>query len=164
MKKILSLCAALALAASLGGPAVAAEGPAEDAPVTETVPEGPDELPGERPEEAPGEVPADDGEALPWEDIPAIAEEPPVINVLLPGGGRVVANPYGLAVPTEYGVSREPVVHTPQALTNLNDFPVTVNAAAAGTVTPGSEAVFVSLPGASGAGGADTKTDRKSVV
>lgn len=158
MKKILSLCAALALAASLGGPAVAAEGPAgpaEDAPVTETVPEVPDELPGERPEEAPGEVPADDGEALPWEDIPAIAEEPPVINVLLPGGGRVVANPYGLAVPTEYGVSREPVVHTPQALTNLNDFPVTVNAAAAGTVTPGSEAVFVSAPPAPDAPGKD---------
>ena len=160
MKKILSLCAALALAASLGGPAVAAEGPAEaaeDTSVTETVPEVPDELPGERPEEAPGEVPADDGEApgLPWEDIPAVAEEPPVINVLLPGGGRVVANPYGLAVPTEYGVSREPVVHTPQALTNLNDFPVTVNAAAAGTITPGSEAVFVSAPPAPDAPGKD---------
>ena len=143
------LCVRAALALLLTVPARAAEGPAgpaEDAPVTETVPEVPDELPGERPEEAPGEVPADDGEALPWEDIPAIAEEPPVINVLLPGGGRVVANPYGLAVPTEYGVSREPVVHTPQALTNLNDFPVTVNAAAAGTITPGSEAVFVSAP------------------
>ncbi|MDE6931066.1 MAG: hypothetical protein K2P37_00110 [Oscillospiraceae bacterium] len=160
MKKILSLCAALALAASLGGPAVAAEGPAEaaeDTSVTETVPEVPDELPGERPEEAPGEVPADDGEApgLPWEDIPAVAEEPPVINVLLPGGGRVVANPYGLAVPTEYGVSREPVVHTPQALTNLNDFPVTVNAAVAGTIAPGSEAVFVSAPPAPDAPGKD---------
>ena len=155
-KRLLCVCAALALLLTV--PARAAEGPAgpaEDAPVTETVPEVPDELPGERPEEAPGEVPADDGEALPWEDIPAIAEEPPVINVLLPGGGRVVANPYGLAVPTEYGVSREPVVHTPQALTNLNDFPVTVNAAAAGTITPGSEAVFVSAPPAPDAPGKD---------
>ena len=155
-KRLLCVCAALALLLTV--PARAAEGPAgpaEDAPVTETVPEVPDELPGERPEEAPGEVPADDGEALPWEDIPAIAEEPPVINVLLPGGGRVVANPYGLAVPTEYGVSREPVVHTPQALTNLNDFPVTVNAAAAGTITPGSEAVFVSAPPALDAPGKD---------
>ena len=155
-KRLLCVCAALALLLTV--PARAAEGPAgpaEDAPVTETVPEVPDELPGERPEEAPGEVPADDGEALPWEDIPAIAEEPPVINVLLPGGGRVVANPDGLAVPTEYGVSREPVVHTPQALTNLNDFPVTVNAAAAGTITPGSEAVFVSAPPAPDAPGKD---------
>ncbi len=157
-KRLLCVCAALALLLTV--PARAAEGPAgpaEDTSVTETVPEVPDELPGERPEEASGEVPADDGEApgLPWEDIPAVAEEPPVINVLLPGGGRVVANPYGLAVPTEYGVSREPVVHTPQALTNLNDFPVTVNAAAAGTITPGSEAVFVSAPPAPDAPGKD---------
>lgn len=160
MKRKRLLCVAAALALLLAVPARAADGPAEpaeDAPVTETVPEVPDELPGERPEEAPGEVPADNGEApgLPWEDIPAVAEEPPVINVLLPGGGRVVANPYGLAVATEYGVSREPVVHTPQALTNLNDFPVTVNAAVAGTIAPGSEAVFVSAPPAPDAPGKD---------
>lgn len=157
-KRLLCVCAALALLLTV--PARAAEGPAEpaeEAPVTETVPEVPDEFPGERPEEAPGELPADDGEVpgLPWEDIPAIAEEPPVINVLLPGGGRVVANPYGLAVPTEYGVSRESVVHTPQALTNLNNFPVTVNAAVAGTIAPGSEAVFVSAPPAPDAPGKD---------
>ena len=125
------------------------------------VPETPAELPGELPEDDPAEAPEEGelpGEAdapedeeeiadgLPDEEIPPIAEEPPVINVLLPGDGHVVVNPYGLEVPTEYGVSREQVIYTPQVLTNLSEVPVTVNVQVAGSFVLGSGANLVTAP------------------
>lgn len=69
-----------------------------------------------------------------------------VINVLLPSGGQVVINPYGLAVPAWDGESHEQIVHAPQTLVNLSDFPVIVNAAVTGARPAGSEAVFVPSP------------------
>ena len=69
-----------------------------------------------------------------------------VINVLLPSGGQVVIKPYGLAVPTWDGESHEQIVHAPQVLVNLSNFPVIVNAAVTGTRPVDSEAVFVPSP------------------
>lgn len=81
----------------------------------------------------------------------ASAAEPPaqdtgLINVIVPSSGQIVINPYCLAVEADGRETREQLIHTPQALVNLSDFPVIVNAAVTGTRPAGSEAVFVPSP------------------
>ena len=91
--------------------------------------------------------------ALPF-IVPASAAEssaPPedLINVLVPSTGQMVINPYRLAVNS--GETTDQIVHAPQALVNLSDFPVIVNVAVTGRIPADSEAAFVSAPPSPGA-------------
>ena len=82
----------------------------------------------------------------------ASAAEPPVpdagglINVIVPSTGHMVINPYRLAVRPDGVETTAQLVHAPQALTNLSDFPVTVNVTASASLPRESEAVFVHAP------------------
>lgn len=122
MKKILSLCAALALAASLGGPAVAAEVPPW--------------LLGPLGQEA--------AEAGPE---PA-AKEPPAdtISVVLPTSPWVVVNPYGLRVERDGVASMEQVVSPVESLVNCGAAPVRVEVNAVGVVPPESGVSLAAAP------------------
>ena len=107
------------------------------------------------PEDVPGDVQEPGGEpGLDDIQAPADAEEPPeaaepledLIDVLVPSTGQMVINPYHLPVDLDGGESQAQIVHAPQTLANRSDFPVTVNVAVIGTISPGSEAVFVPAP------------------
>lgn len=80
----------------------------------------------------------------------ASAAEPPapdaggLINVVVPSTGQMVINPYRLAVNS--GEATDQIVHAPQVLVNLSDFPVIVNVAVTGRIPADSEAAFVSAP------------------
>ena len=82
----------------------------------------------------------------------ASAAEPPapdaggLINVIVPSTGHMVINPYRLAVRPDGVETTAQLVHAPQALTNLSDFPVTVNVTASASLPRESEAVFVHAP------------------
>ena len=82
----------------------------------------------------------------------ASAAEPPapdaggVINVIVPSTGHMVINPYRLAVRPDGVETTTQLVHAPQALTNLSNFPVTVNVTASASLPRESEAVFVHTP------------------
>ena len=82
----------------------------------------------------------------------ASAAEPPapdaggLINVIVPSTGHMVINPYRLAVRSDGVETTAQLVHAPQALTNLSDFPVTVNVTASASLPRESEAVFVYAP------------------
>ncbi len=82
----------------------------------------------------------------------ASASEPPapdaggLINVIVPSTGHMVINPYRLAVRPDGVETTAQLVHAPQALTNLSDFPVTVNVTASASLPRESEAVFVHAP------------------
>ena len=82
----------------------------------------------------------------------ASASEPPapdaggLINVIVPSTGHMVINPYRLAVRPDGVETTAQLVHAPLALTNLSDFPVTVNVTASASLPRESEAVFVHAP------------------
>ena len=82
----------------------------------------------------------------------ASASEPPapdaggLINVIVPSTGHMVINPYRLAVRPDGVETTAQLVHAPQALTNLSNFPVTVNVTASASLPRESEAVFVHTP------------------
>ncbi len=69
-----------------------------------------------------------------------------VIKVIVPSTGHMVINPYRLAVRPDGVETTAQLVHAPQALTNLSDFPVTVNVTATASLPRESEAVFVHAP------------------
>ena len=69
-----------------------------------------------------------------------------LINVIVPSTGHMVINPYRLAVRPDGVETTAQLVHAPQALTNLSDFPVTVNVTASASLPRESEAVFVHAP------------------
>ena len=69
-----------------------------------------------------------------------------LINVIVPSTGHMVINPYRLAVRPDGVETTAQLVHAPQALTNLSDFPVTVNVTATASLPRESEAVFVHAP------------------
>ena len=82
---------------------------------------------------------------------PTAAESPApdaggVIKVIVPSTGHMVINPYRLAVRPDGVETTAQLVHAPQALTNLSDFPVTVNVTATASLPRESEAVFVHAP------------------
>ena len=82
----------------------------------------------------------------------ASAAEPPapdaggLINVIVPSTGHMVINPYRLAVRPDGVETTAQLVHAPQVLTNLSDFPVAVNVTATASLPRESEAVFVHAP------------------
>ena len=123
---------------------------APEEPEAPEIPEAPaDPPPAEAPEEDPAEEdPAEPGPEEAPETDPVPEDEPkpelPVVNVVIPSGGRVVVNPYGLAVATDAGTSYDQVVHTPQVLTNLSNVPVQVDARVVGIAAGG--AYFVPAP------------------
>ena len=65
---------------------------------------------------------------------------------IVPSTGHMVINPYRLAVRPDGVETTAQLVHAPQALTNLSDFPVTVNVTASASLPRESEAVFVHAP------------------
>ena len=69
-----------------------------------------------------------------------------LINVIVPSTGHMVINPYRLAVRPDGVETTAQLVHAPQVLTNLSDFPVTVNVTATASLPRESEAVFVHAP------------------
>lgn len=69
-----------------------------------------------------------------------------VIKVIVPSTGHMVINPYRLAVRPDGVETTAQLVHAPQALTNLSDFPVTVNVTATASLPRESEAAFVHAP------------------
>ena len=69
-----------------------------------------------------------------------------VIKVIVPSTGHMVINPYRLAVRPDGVETTAQLVHAPQVLTNLSDFPVTVNVTATASLPRESEAVFVHGP------------------
>ncbi len=69
-----------------------------------------------------------------------------LINVIVPSTGHMVINPYRLAVRPDGVETTAQLVHAPQALTNLSNFPVTVNVTASASLPRESEAVFVHAP------------------
>ena len=69
-----------------------------------------------------------------------------VIKVIVPSTGHMVINPYRLAVRPDGVETTAQLVHAPQVLTNLSDFPVTVNVTATASLPRESEAVFVHAP------------------
>lgn len=119
-----------------------------DTPEPPETPEDPDtpDTPTEDPEPAEDPAEGDPEEDLEEGTVDEPQEEPelPVINVAVPSSGRVVVNPYGLAVATDTGTSYDQVVHTPQVLTNLSNVPVQVDARVVGTAAGG--AYFVPAP------------------
>lgn len=153
-------------------PAETPDLPEETPEVPEVPAEGPelpgndgseDPAPAESGEPAAGEVP--DGGEAPGEDAPEQSGEPEgepeeesqeesevggTINVLVPTGGRVTVNPYRLPVATPWGATNEQVVHEPQALVNLSEVPVQVDAWAIGAFDGPGTAVFVPAPPAAG--------------
>lgn len=99
------------------------------------------------PEETPS-LPAapgmDDPALLPPEN--AAAEEPPVINVLVPSTGQIVINPYRLPVELDGQTSNDQIVSEQLILQNLSVVPVSVSASVTGTVPPGSGVSFAAVP------------------
>ena len=69
-----------------------------------------------------------------------------LINVIVPSTGHMVINPYRLAVRPDGVETTAQLVHAPQVLTNLSDFPVAVNVTATASLPRESEAVFVHAP------------------
>lgn len=108
--------------------------PIEEPPALEEEPETPveEELPAELPEE----------EITEEVDTP----EEPIIDVVVPATGSVIINPYRLNVKLGDTMTREQIVNPAQVLTSHSNVPVLVNATATGTISTGSEAVFVSKP------------------
>ena len=117
-------------------------------PETPSLPEAPVTPPGEDPTQPPAWI-------LPPEETPSvparppespIAEEPPVIEVLVPSSGQVIINPYCLPVELDGQTSTDQIVSAPLILENRSTIPVSVSASVTGTVPPGSGVFFAAAP------------------
>ena len=80
-----------------------------------------------------------------FSEIPEIPSEE-IIQVLVPPNGRMVVNPYHMPVAVSYGETTAQIVHEPQMLKSLTDFPVRVSVQVAAVMQPWSAAYFVPAP------------------
>lgn len=152
MKRLLCVGLSLALVLAFSSPSFADEAAPDetlsadasiDIPAAEDVPPAQEEPPAET-EEPPVEE----------EKPPVEEEEPPVeeafyediISVEAPVSSRVILNPYRMKVQLSGTESTDSVVGEDEVLRNYSGFPVRVSACAVGSVSPGSEAVFVQTP------------------
>lgn len=69
-----------------------------------------------------------------------------MIDVLVPGSGQIIINPYRLEKILDGGTTTAQIIHQPQALMNCSDIPVLVNVSVKGTVPEESSVFFVSAP------------------
>ena len=107
--------------------------PLADTPVPEESPT-PEEIP------VPGEAPAS-------EETPAPAsDDSSLIHVTVPAMGRIILNPYGMAVETSDGTSRSQVICETMTIANESEVPVAVSASVVGHISEWSSMEFVSAP------------------
>lgn len=69
-----------------------------------------------------------------------------IVNVLVPATGRIFINPYGQAINSENGISREEIISSPMVIINQGEAPVKVCVSAVGSVSDLSHAVFAAEP------------------
>lgn len=69
-----------------------------------------------------------------------------MIDVLVPGSGQIIINPYRLEKTLDGGTTTAQIIHQPQSLLNRSGIPVLVNVSVKGTVPEESSVFFVSAP------------------
>ncbi len=117
--------------------------PAEPAPEDPAPPDNPEAPPLPPAEEAP---PPAAEEEEPVEPEPEPEPEPPIINVIVPESGQVIANPYRMEVDLPDGsISCDQIINPMQTLVNLSAVPVQADALVTGWLSPESMARFVEL-------------------
>lgn len=143
IRRVFSCALSVFMAAALTLPALAVD---EDVlppePETVDMEQNPEEI--QEPEDIQVSEEVQEPEESPEaENVPKPVEMPEtpeqdLIEVVVPAVGGVVLNPYRMEVDTASGeVSKEQVIHEPQALHNNSSFPVKVNVEAVGEVWDG---------------------------